>query len=265
MIDSQLSSAELFRFLNAIRSAKHVVVFTGAGVSAESGVPTFRDALTGLWESFDAELLATANAFRRDPALVWGWYEWRRMKVMQAQPNQAHRCIAMLATRVPRLTVITQNVDNLHERAGCAEVIHLHGSLFKPRCFACARPHALALAIPEEHEGGRRLEPPRCSHCNGRIRPGVVWFGESLPSTEWKMAMTAVEREGCDVFFSIGTSSMIYPAAELPFEARRRGATVVQINPEPTSLDEFANYNLTGLAEELLPKLLNSAWNNVVF
>ena len=120
-----------------LRSAQHVVVFTGAGVSAESGIPTFRDALTGLWERFDASSLATAEAFRADPALVWGWYEWRRMKVLQAKPNPAHLAIAELARHVPRLTLVTQNVDDLHERAGSREVIHLHGSLHQPRCFDC--------------------------------------------------------------------------------------------------------------------------------
>jgi len=122
--------------LSALRSARHVVVFTGAGVSAESGIPTFRDALTGLWERFDPAELATADAYRRDPALVWGWYEWRRMKVLQARPNPAHMAIAELAGHVPQLTLITQNVDDLHERAGSREVIHLHGSLHRPRCFA---------------------------------------------------------------------------------------------------------------------------------
>src|SRR5690606_27993234 len=141
--------------LDSFRNARHVVVFTGAGVSAESGIPTFRDALAGLWERFDPADLATPDAFRRDPALVWGWYEWRRMKVLQAQPNPAHLAIATLAERVPTLTLVTQNVDALHERAGSRDVIHLHGSLHAPRCFACARPHTLT-ETPEEPAEGRR-------------------------------------------------------------------------------------------------------------
>lgn len=246
--------------VETLRAARHVVVFTGAGISAESGIPTYRDALTGLWENFDFAELATPDAFRRDPALVWGWYEWRRMNVMRAEPNPAHQAIAAMATKVPRFTLITQNVDNLHERAGSTDVIHLHGSLFSPRCFACARPHELPSDIPDEPQGGRRLEPPRCLHCGGRIRPGVVWFGESLPKAAWTAAMSAVEKEGCDLFFSIGTSAMVYPAAELPFTALRRRATVVQINPDLTQLDEVASISLHSAAADVLPRLVEAAW-----
>jgi len=214
--------------LRALRSARHVVVFTGAGVSAESGIPTFRDALTGLWERFDPGELATADAFRRDPALVWGWYEWRRMKVLQARPNPAHMAIAELAGHVPQLTLITQNVDDLHERAGSREVIHLHGSLHRPRCFACAREPAEPLPAPDEPEAGRRLEPPRCRHCGGRLRPGVVWFGESLPGDALRAAFAAAR--ACDLLLSVGTSGVVYPAAEVPHLARAAGATLVQVN-----------------------------------
>lgn len=164
-----------------LRSAQHIVVFTGAGVSAESGISTFRDDLTGLWSRFDAAELATPDAFRRDPDLVWGWYEWRRMNVLRASPNAGHVAIAAMEHHVPKLTLITQNVDDLHERAGSGSVIHLHGSLFAPRCFACARPARFPDEFPDEPEGGRRVAPPKCSHCGGRIRPGVVWFGETLP------------------------------------------------------------------------------------
>jgi NAD-dependent deacetylase len=165
--------------IKKLLTAQHLVVFSGAGVSAESGIPTFRDALTGLWENFDVEDLATPKAFKQDPTLVWGWYEWRRMKVLRAQPNPAHLAIAALAGLVPRLTVVTQNVDDLHERAGNLDVLHLHGRLHKPFCFACKRPYEFSPGIPDEPEGGRHIEPPRCK-CGGRIRPGVVWFGESL-------------------------------------------------------------------------------------
>ena len=144
----------------ALRAARHVVLFTGAGVSAESGIPTFRDALTGLWQRFDAEELATPEAFQKDKDLVWGWYEWRRMRVLRAQPNAAHRAIAWLAQQVPQLTVVTQNVDDLHERAGSVDVVHLHGRLHAPRCFACGRPHALQQDLLDQPEGGQRLAPP---------------------------------------------------------------------------------------------------------
>jgi NAD-dependent deacetylase len=239
-----------------LRNARHVVVFTGAGVSAESGIPTFRDALTGLWTQYDAAELASPDGFSKDPALVWGWYEWRRMQVLHAAPNPAHRAIAALAGSVERLTLITQNVDDLHERAGSDAVIHLHGSLHHPRCFACNRPHPYPAGIPEEPEGGRRLEPPRCGHCGGRIRPGVVWFGEALPEAAWTAACEAAD--ACDVLLSVGTSSLVWPAAALPGVSAKRGATVVQINPDQTGLDDVAHYNLRGKAGEVLPSLLNA-------
>lgn len=160
--------------VEALRESRYLLVFTGAGVSAESGIPTFRDALTGLWARFDGARLATPEAFLGDPELVWGWYEWRRQRVLRAAPNPAHRAIAELAGRVPRLTLVTQNVDDLHERAGSAEVIHLHGSLHAPRCFTCAAPYAGLSNQLDEPEEGRRLAPPCCEHCAGVVRPGVV-------------------------------------------------------------------------------------------
>lgn len=249
---------DITEHLNGIlRNAKHVVVFTGAGVSEESGIPTFRDALTGLWERFDAEALATPEAFHKNPALVWGWYEWRRMKVMRARPNPAHLAIAALETKVPRLTVVTQNVDDLHERAGSRDVLHLHGQLNRPFCFACRRPGVYPDEIPEEPEGGRHLEPPRCS-CGGRIRPGVVWFGEMLPETEWGAANDAANH--CDVFLCIGTSSVVQPAASLTMMAMQRGAVTIQINPNPTALDDQVTLNLPGPAGQVLPELVETVW-----
>jgi NAD-dependent deacetylase len=242
----------------ALRAAKHLVVFTGAGVSAESGIPTFRDALTGLWERLDAEDLATPGAFRKDRELVWGWYEWRRMNVLKAQPNPAHLAIAELTQYVPKLTVITQNVDDLHERAGSIEVLHLHGSLHHPRCFTCGQAHMLALEVPEEPDGGRRLEPPVCSYCGGPIRPGVVWFGEDLPQRELQAATDYVQR--CDFLISIGTSGMVYPAAQIPLLAHHGGAKVVQINPTATQLNAVCSWSLRGAAGVLLPKLLHAAF-----
>ena len=212
-----------------LRVAKHVVVFTGAGASAESGIPTFRDALTGLWENFDASKLATAEAFRADPGLCWGWYEWRKRKVIQAQPNGAHYAIAQLANHVPKLTVITQNVDDLHERAGSAAVAHLHGSLHSPRCIDCSAAYEALLPSAPLPDAGICIEPPRCARCNGYVRPGVVWFGEMLPDDAWTTGLAA--GKDCDMFISIGTSGIVYPAAELPFAALANGAKVVHINP----------------------------------
>ncbi|GAB7531691.1 NAD-dependent deacylase [Pseudomonas sp. 3A(2025)] len=240
-----------------LREAGHVLVFTGAGVSAESGIPTFRDALTGLWERFDPAALATAEAFRRDPALVWGWYEWRRAKVLAAQPNAAHRAIAELASQVPKLTVVTQNVDDLHERAGSQNVLHLHGSLHTPRCFSCARPHALSQEPIDQAEGGQRIEPPLCLHCNDLIRPGVVWFGESLPEQAWSTAMAAAE--GCDLLLSIGTSGLVQPAAQIPRLALRNGARVLHINLQPDAVSGQREFVLAGKAAQVLPSLLAQA------
>jgi NAD-dependent deacetylase len=240
--------------ITALQKARHMVVFTGAGVSSESGIPTFRDAQTGLWEKFDASVLASPQGFRNDEALVWGWYEWRRMQVLKAQPNPAHYAIAELANHVEQLTIITQNVDDLHERAGSSPVIHLHGSLHEPRCFTCTRPYAFPDGIPNEPEAGRRLKPPRCSHCDGSIRPGVVWFGESLPEASWWSASLA--SKNCDVFLSIGTSSVVWPAAKLPMDAANNGSIVIQVNPDVTNLDLAAHYNLHGKAGEVLPQLI---------
>ncbi|EMR47936.1 SIR2 family NAD-dependent protein deacylase [Pseudomonas putida] len=223
-----------------LQEARHVVVFTGAGVSAESGIPTFRDALTGLWSRFDPAKLATAEAFREDPSLCWGWYESRRQKVLQAQPNAAHLASAELAERVSKLTVVTQNVDDLHERAGSQDVIHLHGSLHSPRCIDCGNAHMTPFPSDELPVEGCRLEPPRCDACNGYIRPGVVWFGEMLPEAAWSAGLTAAG--DCDLFFSIGTSGVVYPAAELPLRALGAGATVVHVKPvlfEVSSREKF--------------------------
>jgi NAD-dependent deacetylase len=244
--------------IERLRKAQHIAVFTGAGVSQESGIPTFRDALTGLWEKYDAELLATPQAFAKEPDLVWGWYEWRRALALRCQPNPAHDAIVSIAAKVSKLTVITQNVDDLHERAGSTNVIHLHGSLHAPRCKACGRSHALSPDIPDEPDGGRRQMPPKCTHCGGRIRPGVVWFGEELPSESWRQSKTAIN--SCNVLFSIGTSSLIYPAAELPRLAAARRACVIQVNPHVTEMDRVARFNLKGKAGEIMPALVGAVW-----
>lgn len=247
--------------------ARRVVVFTGAGISAESGVPTFRDDLTGLWARFDAQRLATAEAFHADPDLVWGWYEWRRARVRRAQPNPGHLAIAALQTRVPDSTVITQNVDDLHERAGTPAAIHLHGSLFAPRCVG---PAAHPATFPDTENGedgetvqppeGRRIPPPRCTSCTALVRPGVVWFGEALPEAALTAAVEAAAT--CDVLLTVGTSGVVYPAAEIPRIAARAGATVIQVNPESTPLDQVCAINLRGSAAQVLPVLVATAWGH---
>jgi len=241
--------------VETLRSAKRVVVFTGAGVSAESGIPTFRDQLTGLWAQFDLAQLATEAAFRNDPALVWGWYEWRRQLVAKVQPNAAHLAIAALARHVPQLLLVTQNVDDLHERAGSHGVIHLHGSLRAPRCFACTRPYTQPLNDQPEPSAGA-IEPPRCLRCNGKIRPGVVWFGEALPQQPLKTAFQAAQ--DADLLLSLGTSGVVQPAAQIPEIARRHGARVLHINTE--TLDAPDDYVLAGRAGEWMGRLVAEAF-----
>jgi NAD-dependent deacetylase len=228
-------------------------------VSAESGIPTFRDKQTGLWERFDAAELATPYAFERDPALVWTWYEWRRATVINAQPNPAHRAIAAMATLVPELTLITQNVDDLHERAGSRDVLHLHGEILRPYCEKCRCPYTLSDSVPPLPSDSARIEPPRCKSCNARIRPGVVWFGESLPQRPWLSACEAARR--CDVYFCIGTSSLVQPAASLTDLAIAAGATTIQVNPNATDIDGAVTFALREPAGSILPQLVADTWH----
>jgi NAD-dependent deacetylase len=248
--------------IRGLRAAGHVVVFTGAGVSAESGVPTFRDKQTGIWERFDPMQLATPSAYERDPSLVWGWYEWRRAAVSRAQPNATHRAITAIATAVPRFTLITQNVDDLHERAGSAPVLHLHGRLARPYCASCRRPHAFSDGPPAMAPEGQRIDPPRCGACGGRVRPGVVWFGEELPVPEWSAAVDAAGE--CDAFLCVGTSSLVQPAASLTDVASRAGAKTIQVNLGPTKIDGQVTHALYGPAGSVLPRLVADVWRLAV-
>lgn len=247
---------------DALRDAQHIMVFTGAGVSAGSGIPTFRDRLTGLWERQDPERLETAKAFRENPALVWGWYLWRRQQVMQAQPNAAHQAIHHLSGGGRSVTVVTQNVDDLHERAGNQDVLHLHGSLALPKCFACHRFVAESLEFPSIPAEGALLEPPRCRRCNGRLRPAVVWFGEDLPPGAWKTASRAARQ--CDVMLSVGTSGVVRPAADLPEIALASGAVVIHVNTIDVSMNGSEEIMLIGPSEKILPQLIALALTNKV-
>ena len=239
-----------------LSDAERVVVFTGAGVSAESGVPTFRGP-GGLWKTFRPEQLATPEAFARDPRLVWEWYGWRRALVAACRPNLAHVALAGWTLLRTGVTVVTQNVDDLHERAGSIGALHLHGSLHSARCSACGATHLFAPGIPDEPEGGRRLRPPLCARCGGLIRPGVVWFGESLPEDVLAGAFAAAR--ACDLLLAIGTSGLVQPAARIPALARQSGARVVQVNPTATALDDDCTWSLRGAAGLVLPRLLASA------
>jgi NAD-dependent deacetylase len=225
-----------------------VCVLTGAGISAESGIPTFRDALTGLWSRFKPEELATLEAFERNPQFVWEWYESRRAKVLQTQPNAGHYALAELARRIPKLTLVTQNVDGLHQRAGSPGVLEYHGNILRDRCMV---EQVVADRAPEAAG-----QLPRCAGCGGLLRPDVVWFGEAIPAEPMRAADRAAN--ACDVFLSIGTSSLVYPAAGLAETALRRGATVIEVNPNATDLSPLADVPLRGPAGVLLPQLLEA-------
>jgi NAD-dependent deacetylase len=230
----------------ALRDARHTCVLTGAGISAESGVPTFRDAQSGLWKKYDPLDLATPEAFLRDPELIWRWYRWRRKLVAEARPNPGHKALATLATVVPQLTLVTQNVDGLHQRAGSTEVIEFHGNLFEDRCFAenCVV------------DCDTDTDLPVCPGCGSTVRPGVVWFGEAIPEHALKESFAAAA--DCDVFLSIGTSSLVYPAAGLAEIANDSGAVVVEVNPNPTGMAAGFDYAIAGNAGSVLPELIDS-------
>jgi NAD-dependent deacetylase len=240
--------------IQALRQSRHVAVLTGAGISAESGIPTFRDPQDGLWSRFRPEDLATRAAFQRDPQLVWRWYEWRRRLIRQAGPNPGHLALVRMESLLPAFSLITQNVDGLHARAGSRRPIELHGNIMRNRCF-----EENGDSEPVE---GEAEEPPRCRNCGGWMRPDVVWFGENLPAAAIDAATDAAV--GCDMFFVIGTSAAVAPASELPVLAQQAGALVVEINPEPTRLSGSVPVSLRGAAGVLLSRLVMSTWPNAV-
>ncbi len=225
-------------------------MLTGAGVSAESGIPTFRDTMTGLWADYRPEDLATPRGFRRNPDLVWSWYRMRRLAVADARPNAGHQALAAMERLVPGFTLITQNVDGLHARAGSRDVVELHGNIGRVKCFACNR-------VAETFEDTDAV--PRCRACGGMLRPDVVWFGELLPPRALERAQQAAA--GCDVFLSIGTSNVVEPAASLPWIAARRGALVVVINMTDEGQQTGDRIrHLMGPSGEILPRLVAAAW-----
>ena len=236
--------------INSLRSAQHVVVLTGAGVSAESGIPTFRDAQTGLWAQYRPEELATPEAFERNPKLVWDWYAWRRELVEQSRPNAGHYALAQLQQHVSRFTLITQNVDGFHQLAGSTNVNELHGNLARVKC---AREDEIVDRWEDTGE-----TPPRCPRCGAYLRPDVVWFGEILPRGALEAAAQAALE--CDVFFSIGTSGLVEPAASLARMALQRGAKVVEVNATITPLTISATFMLRGASGEILPELIKVVW-----
>jgi NAD-dependent deacetylase len=237
--------------VNLLRPVGRVAVLTGAGVSQESGLRTFRDTQDGLWSQYRPEDLATPEAFERNPELVWEFYAMRRLKTGDVQPNPGHLALAEMGRRVPHFTLITQNVDGLHQRAGSLGVIELHGNITRVRCSqGCG-------IFTEWDEGDGSV--PECPVCGSKLRPDVVWFGEMLPEAELEQAIAAART--CQVFFSIGTSTLVQPAASLPTWAKQNGAYLIEINLERTPLTDYADYFIQGKSGEILPELVKQVWH----
>jgi NAD-dependent deacetylase len=242
---------ELARFAGRLREATRVAVLTGAGISAESGIPTFRDALTGLWARYRPEDLATPEAFARDPRLVWEWYAWRRQLVRRARPNAGHYALARLERLVADVVLVTQNVDGLHQRAGSSRVVELHGNILRATC-------SREGTVVDRWEDGPDV-PPRCPACRAPLRPDVVWFGESLPPDALRAARDAAS--ACNLFLSIGTSNVVEPAASIPWLAASAGAEVLVINTTAEGQRTGPRiHHLLGAAGDVLPALLAAAW-----
>jgi NAD-dependent deacetylase len=237
------------RLIGCLAIAKRPVAFTGAGISAESGVPTFRGT-DGLWKNMRAEELASMEGFLKNPALVWEWYSHRRSILQTVRPNAGHRALVDLERLYPEMVVVTQNVDGLHRRAGSTRIHELHGNIERNYCTTCGQPHdGVTVRLKE----GR----PACERCGGLVRPDVVWFGEMLPAEAWEESVRAAG--GSDLFLSIGTSGVVYPAASIPLVAREAGALIVEVNPEETPLTDLADVFLRGEAGEVLPALVEAA------
>ena len=258
---AELSSAliaEVERAAKLLGAKQHICILTGAGISAESGIPTFRDKQTGLWENYGAEDLATPEAFTRDPKLVWSWYQWRRQVVADKKPNPAHDALAQWQYHTQssgqKLTLITQNVDDLHEQAG-STVTHLHGHLWRNRCSQCETPYQNKSKGPYSSADSMDYSEAliSCPHCDGYIRPDIVWFGEALPVEAWETAEEAAAN--CEVFISIGTSSLVYPAAGLAQLAKENGAKIIEINTNPTP-NTIVDITLAEKAGIVMPLLI---------
>ncbi len=235
-----------------LRNAPRVAALTGAGMSAESGVPTFRDAQTGIWAQFDPLELATPGAFARNPKRVWDWYAWRRALIGRAQPNAGHHALAALERRVPDFLLATQNVDGLHAKAGSTKLVELHGNIGRVRC---SRDGGIVAHWDEPDDD----LPPRCPRCGAFLRPDIVWFEEMLPAEALERAEDAARN--CALLLVVGTSAEVYPAAALPMQAKSAGAAVVEINPEATPVSQHADFVLRAPSGIALPALLAAAFD----
>lgn len=241
---------EISQLIDILCQTKQIVVLTGAGISAESGIPTFRGE-EGLWKQYRAEDLATPIAFIKDPKLVWEWYDWRRGIIASKKPNAGHKILRRWEKIFPNFILITQNIDGLHQKAGSKNILELHGNIWKVRCTE-------ERTITENHDIPLEEIPPHCSDCGALLRPHVVWFGESLSSSVLYKAFQV--SSSCEIIFSIGTSAVVQPAASLPLAAAEANAKIVEINPDPTPLTSYADFSFRGKAGEILP-LINKELN----
>lgn len=246
--------SEIRRITNHIEDAHSITVLTGAGISAESGIPTFREAQQGLWSRYNPEELATPRAFRQNPHLVMEWYRWRADLVQRAEPNPGHLALVNLEEycqgQQKEFHLLTQNVDNLHLQAGSTQVLELHGNIHRLKCSQCGKPSSMSLSAWDPDE-----QLPACSTCGGLLRPDVVWFGENLSTEVINRSFQAARSS--DLFFTIGTSALVQPAAALPAEAKQAGAVLIEINPQQTPLSQKVDYQLPFPAGEVLPRLFH--------
>jgi len=257
MVDRLDTNQILTELVNKVPKNGTVTVLTGAGVSTESGIPTFREAQVGLWSKYNPQELATPQAFSADPQLVWDWYNWRRQLVAKALPNPGHQALAALEHHLnqesQRCEIITQNVDGLHQRAGSRCIIELHGNIMREKCSRCFKASITPL-IPSSDSG-----IPLCPNCGGLYRPDVVWFGEQLPENALESAWQA--SQNCDIFLSIGTSAVVEPAASLPLLAHQNKAIVIEVNTVQTPLTPYASFTLYGRSSKILPQLIKVVWD----
>jgi len=237
-----------------IRNGKKLVIFTGAGASKESGIPTFRDAMDGVWEKFDPEELGTPQGFQQNPQRVWDWFAYRREMAANAQPNAGHIALAQIEGIAPEAVIITQNVDDLHERAGSKNVLHLHGSLFRHKCFddCQGKPTLIDLDSLEDKDAS----PPKCPHCGAYVRPDVVWFREMLPEDILQAAYDW--SDVCDVMLVVGTTGLVTPAARLPYMAKQNGAKIIEVNPAYSMITRYAHIKFETGAGEALTLLVDA-------
>lgn len=254
-IGMSISTEQIQQTSHHLLKSKQITVLTGAGVSKESGVPTFRDALDGLWARFDPTHLATRHAFQADPKLVWDFYEYRREIMRPAQPNPGHYALAELQRRFPHLRIITQNVDDLHEQAGSTDIIRLHGSIARNKCFFDCQ-GAPTLVDVGQITWDKTSGPPPCPHCGRWVRPDVIWFGEMLPPDSVQRARELLAKT--DVMLAIGTSGLVSPAAEMPLWAQQNGAFLIEINPDDGALTPYADLKLQAPSGEVLPRIVQA-------